>query len=867
MSTNLTISMDQESLGLESPQPTNLTRGELSPIHRQPINERDRTSVSQMVPLSLISVKGKGGHARTRINARNRAIMWFNRASVALRQLHASFLDFRELGLTKSIPRGLSGVPLKADAKWPSWDALRQASICDMERFLLDRPVDVVAGPAALGWLRVPSGYGGGGIARGTVVRTVTEWVDLPSRSPISAHHFSDRVATLVTGFTETMLRSPPPQRDEWEAIKSFMDPALRVKNTRMKLVKRLWDGGLLRWIEKPALPCVVDFFTVLKDIRIVDGKETQRQRLVFDMRRINLFFREPIQIELASIEAFACVGLGPMPDRAGWTPGLVLDGWGKDVQDWFYRIRLPDEMTQFFVIQDSPADLAREIGVPVSDLFPEAEGREGALGMCVCVMGWSWAPLIAQWCIEDAVTSPEMLPELRLAHQSIAPRFFGDAAGHGCESGMLHFAYIDDFGGLGLVTVAERDSGVSTVRKAGDAVADRLRALGLVVHKEQAGLPLEALGVVFVEEPALDGSGNVEYSLVPKPKKAWILYECAMELVVSGRASPRILSGVISGFTWIFLLNRPFLSIFSACYKLISDNLSRPTVPVMLWDSVRSELAVAASLVGMLRARLSAPWSTMVQCVDAGPELGALIYVSAELAEVRACGAVGERSGWSVYGVDEPHVPRPPPAVEVEWGPRRAWRLGPVMTWRESEHNNVGEMRIAVCAIERAARSPACRGCRILLLSDSMVSIGALAKGRSSSRPILRLCRRALAVVVAARLRVACRYVPTWLNAADGPSRGIRRPCVHSETIAKAVEKHRARKWTMPPSLIIMAASIGISVADLTPPLATPAKAHACEKHAPRCATADPTSGTASPAKDSPGFETVASPRSCGTR
>ena len=58
------------------------------------------------------------------------------------------------------------------------------------------------------------------------------------------------------------------------------------------------------------------------------------------------------------------------------------------------------------------------------------------------------------------------------------------------------------------------------------------------------------------------------------------------------------------------------------------------------------------------------------------------------------------------------------------------------------------------------------------MLQSDSTAAVGALRKGRSSKRPLLRHCRRLAALNLAEQLTLEARWVPTAKNMADGPSR-----------------------------------------------------------------------------------------------
>ena len=59
------------------------------------------------------------------------------------------------------------------------------------------------------------------------------------------------------------------------------------------------------------------------------------------------------------------------------------------------------------------------------------------------------------------------------------------------------------------------------------------------------------------------------------------------------------------------------------------------------------------------------------------------------------------------------------------------------------------------------------------MLQSDSTAAVGALRKGRSSKRPLLKHCRRLAALTLAEQLTLEARWVPTAKNMADGPSRG----------------------------------------------------------------------------------------------
>ena len=94
------------------------------------------------------------------------------------------------------------------------------------------------------------------------------------------------------------------------------------------------------------------------------------------------------------------------------------------------------------------------------------------------------------------------------------------------------------------------------------------------------------------------------------------------------------------------------------------------------------------------------------------------------------------------------------------------------VFDWARSEHINVLEARTIVNYARHLARSSKSQQKKYLIFTDSMVSLGALSKGRSSAPPLLALCRRLLVIRAIYGIRIYLRHVPSPLNCADGPTR-----------------------------------------------------------------------------------------------
>lgn len=86
--------------------------------------------------------------------------------------------------------------------------------------------------------------------------------------------------------------------------------------------------------------------------------------------------------------------------------------------------------------------------------------------------------------------------------------------------------------------------------------------------------------------------------------------------------------------------------------------------------------------------------------------------------------------------------------------------------------HINVLELR-AVLALARRLVARGARDARIIILIDSRVGVGALGKGRSSSRRLNRVLRQLAAIGLRSGLTFDVIWIPTWANPSDAPSRG----------------------------------------------------------------------------------------------
>jgi len=622
-----------------------------------------------------------------------------------------------------------------------------------------------------------------GTVQRGAVVRMEVDQVDLPSVAPVAVELLSERAAFMLSA-DEWARIALDIDVDELRKVRAYTDSRLRGGKSKaaLQLALRMLKAGILRRTrDRKGLPLAM--FTV--------AKRAGHQRLVFDGRCLSRCFAKPPRLDLASIEAFACL------DCSGLQEGEFLDAWAGDIEVWFYSLLLPEHCWPWLTIETCAADLEEFCGESI-------EGTGPFLALCVPVMGWSWAPAIAQTCLEDLLaTCPnvELQAGNRLCRSSLAPDL---------SLGLAHYSYLDDFALLGICAAANAATSHddTKIQAAGSRLQEWMESKGLAVHKIQRELPIVALGTTFEE---IDG----KVRLSPDAEKLARVTAATWWLVQHPFCSGLQLACIIGHWVWMCLTARPHLSILDECYD---ELVARGTLGVRstrkLPQAVLNELAALAALAPMLGSDLSAPWAAEIACVDAGPEGGGVVYAGVTAQAARDIGRFGERSGWSVHAAraadDDTTAGKciRPPSVGLDVM-CRPWRLALCVPWKVTEHQNVQEATTVLLALLRAARCGRFEGHRYVVLTDSLVAMGALAKGRSSSAALNRICRRVLAVLLAHAMKLYMRHVPSWINTGDAPSRLVRNPGVLTETVVKAVQKHRRRGWALPPSLEFVASLV----------------------------------------------------------
>ena len=644
----------------------------------------------------------------------------------------------------------------------------------------------------------------------------------------------------------ESLLQFPAPPLVDILRVGSFSDPALRSPSVMGKVLGKMVRTGLLC----PVRVCRVNAARIgIFAVR----KEQNSSRLIFDMRRINLLFRVPEGMSISSLEAVAAAEVPAAfaePSSHG-DSARTLHGFGEDISNMFYQIGLgscpmdphePPHISEYLcthgtvgMVRDAHSkgcsDEERRAVLEPLRGWPD----EASLGCTVLPMGWSWSPCLAQSILEHACGMPE---DGRLRHSKVSPlllpygalplpsRAPGPSAPHYPEESdrgrarseqqdealfphdshsvpcndtgpevmasatTLHSEYLDDFN---CILFADE----SAFRELQDNVRDRLnvRHLPRNQKKAQEGLPLEILGAAL-----LCRNGRVH--LVPKDSRVLTVQTLLAAAARAGEVRLSRLLRILGMTSWIFLMRRRCLSVFQEVYLVVDSLTADLERVVRVPMAARRELAMAALLMSWIHSDLSAPWGTNVVAVDAGPEGFGVTRMKASQTAVRACGQLGLRSKQrrvASFGSTQPDIDHllAAPACDSHWfAGNGQWAVVIGKTWTKQTsvlHNNVLEGYALLSGLAEQCRClPKSRvgATRILILTDSLVILGAVTRGRSSRGPINAICRRVLQYEIEFNVIVAVRYIPTWANPADGPSRGVKSPLPDPDTVLKALQK-----------------------------------------------------------------------------
>ena len=294
-----------------------------------------------------------------------------------------------------------------------------------------------------------------------------------------------------------------------------------------------------------------------------------------------------------------------------------------------------------------------------------------------------------------------------------------------------------------------------------------KLGEVALLTHEAEAETDdLEMLGMRLHDGRA-----------APTRKRAWRLMLATEKLLNIGSANGVQVVSLIGYFTFVFLLRRPCLSVFSTIYQFIqSAGVRRRS----LWNCVRRELRAASGLLVLAFSDLSLEVQQQVYFSDACPQGWAAHAREWPLQEVErqlawnerwrfkwtegqparspAVNSSNEQSDLDGNWAIEPDFPEIDPSLLEPslWQLLKRGRY----TYREPIH--LKEARAMHFNARRAARRCLTRGRVVLMLCDNMGVVLACEKGRCTDPVLLRILRRLVAISLASGARFRYRWVPS---------------------------------------------------------------------------------------------------------
>ena len=529
-------------------------------------------------------------------------------------------------------------------------------------------------------------------------------------------------------------------------------------------LVARLYKGRMAELFPSPA-----DFILGLFGVWKVYGKS---QRLLVDARPPNCLFDTPPFIHTG----------GDSIARMQVAPGYDLEVAKADLKNYYHSCQAPQQLQRFFGLRRVRASHLRAAGVDVPRSSVDARGHCWPR-LTIIAMGWGPAPGVSQGGHESVLygedgegsekaksLKPVLDPAARWSSERV-PEVDSAAAA------APHALVVDD-----LMLFRQRKRSRRRRRTAGSAAAPRTelkendgdtRLVDAVARYAEVGLEAHPDKIHdFSTEQDLLGYRLERNVLRAQSGRFDQLRKWVRDLERRGWAKPREIERLVGKLTHLFLLHRLALSAFAAVYAFAQKCGDRRA---RVWPSVLRELRTAIALVPLVRSDLSRPVAEVLVQTDASNSGTGVVYTRDVPHRDLRRECMRPRT--------EPRDKDDPWAVERAWTADFEAPLDP-SSWHVAvrrrlrgpackAHINEKELGATVDAVRRATRAPGTRRCRLVLQSDSTAAIGALRKGRSSKRPLLRHCRRLAALTLAEQLTLEGRWTPTSKNFADGPSRG----------------------------------------------------------------------------------------------
>lgn len=500
-----------------------------------------------------------------------------------------------------------------------------------------------------------------------------------------------------------------------------------------MRIIQRMLLSGMVTILPVNSGAIENSIFGVWKTVNV-------SQRVIWCGDQSNRFFRE----EASYVE---------LPD-AGTLSQLEMSGADAlfvgscDISQFYNRLRAPDFLVPF-------------LGLPrirTSYLDPQPEFDVGIPCLRCIPMGATFAVMVAQK-VSLSIVKRSGLGRgiVSLASSKLITKTEPKIP-----------VYIDD------ITVMSGRRNVTN--RALTRIIQELRRWGLPIAAEKThfstGQPLDSLG--FRWWP--DGS------LSPRPALLKQVIQESQSILSSRHATPHSMRRLNGLWVWIIMLRRCALSVMDQLFVFAARDPQHRSLLVP--KDALEELGTLLCLLPLLSCDLTLPRSARLYFSDASLQGAGVVYGSPSNSPTISLDAFSETKvsrGWHarVFGerraVEENETGVSPAfssAIEAI-----QFRTAIRHRWQYIEHINVLEARAIYLAVQHMALSAVTRSTIVPLFVDSTAALGAVAKGRSTSATLNKVCRRIAAVLLQNGFRLELYWVPTASNLADSTSRFLTGP------------------------------------------------------------------------------------------
>ena len=584
------------------------------------------------------------------------------------------------------------------------------------------------------------------GLVKGEFKLLEASWLDLPTRAPpASASHWIH----LLPPSAQATLGTDQISKFK-DSISFLHDTAVTIPSLRVHcnpaeyshVLARLSLANMIEWslvkTEKLQYSRIADILT-MTSFAVV--KDDLKDRIISWPRMQNLQFPEPPHTNLPHPGHFA---------KLREAPNCSLTAFYNDVKNMFHNIRLPPHLASIFPLKKIAfGNLPGRVQLTIAKELGFRPRQQDLLRpmQTTLPMGFKWAVYIAhnflEACYRKALHHFFQSSSIFGITRSIPPiEKLHDCLGTPLSSGcVLVMHIIDD---LNFVLSNWPESEAIRLQR----TVEEFMLRNYLPIKRSKSSPIGTIETKSL--PFIGWEWNLKDGIIrPKPNKILEAAK-AVSRVLHGPLQAEEVRSVVGRLIWVLLGSRPLLSMLYRTFQFLQNPTSSGQAVEF---AVKRELAMSASLSCLSQIRITRKEWNRVIAFDACEYGGAVVYTDTTDEWIQQ---LSQCSFHPFTSCNPEHMSSPPHSHNrlEEFIRNHKWKTAFTHHWRREQHINALEAHTGILAVEWAI-SCDITGQRIILLSDSLVTVGAFKKGRSSSAMLCLLCRKFAALVTAHDLDV----------------------------------------------------------------------------------------------------------------